>query len=370
MRELRIKTLHDTYNKTFQKEDVFKLISDELQDCRSIDFLYFHSIEPIGVPVDVPSDNVMDEYYLRILREFETFLVDRDINAYFLYGGSKLFDSWAENDYVIKNVKILPWKTSDLHYSLRYLEEVYGKHISEINIDTSFEKLFLCLNRHPRPNRSLILDEICKNDLFDYGLVSWNELSTSWHNPFDFKCWQERVMTLDMADKLDNIEYINQDVEFNTDFLLNNKCLFALVGESLYTNHEVFITEKTYKNLLIGQPMLVSGPLHHNLELEKLGFKKYDEIFDYSFDSEMDLETKIQKFVENLNQYKNSNLQDLYHRIEDIVQYNKNRAIEISENDPFIPFELINFYKENKQMFLDNKYIMRDCKLDKIFKNF
>jgi len=370
MRELKIKTVLDTYNVSYDKEDVFNLISKEFENDRSIDILYWHPLEPIGIPVDIPRQEVMDEYYSRILHEFETFLINRDIKIYFLYGGSKLVDSWAYGDYVIKNVKIIPWLTFDLHYSLHYLEKVYNRPIEDININTSFEKLFFCLNRHPRPNRSLIIDELCKNELFEHGLVSWNMLSTSWHNPYNFKCWEEKILTLDLGDKIHIIDNINQDTEFNTDFLLNNKCLFNLVGESLYTNHEIFFSEKTFKNLLIGQPLLVSGPLHHNSQLEKLGFKKYDELFDYSFDNERDLDIKIMKMVQNFNQYKNSDLKELYNRIEDIIRYNKNRAIEISEKDPFVPVEMVNFFKENRQKLLDNKFITRDCDLDRIFKNF
>jgi hypothetical protein len=370
MRELKIKTYHETYNRVYDKEDVFKLISKEFENDRSIDILYWHPLEPIGVPIDIPSQVVMDEYYVKILYEFETFLIDRDIKIYFLCGGSKLFDSWAYGDYVIKNVKILPWKTACLHYTLHYLEQSYNKPINEININPSFEKLFLCLNRHPRPNRTIIIDELCKNDLFNHGLISWNKLSTTWHNPYDFECWEEKVMTLDMNNKIEIIEEVNQDSDFNTDFLLNNKCLFNLVGETLYTNHEIFLSEKTFKNLLIGQPMLVTGPLHHNSELEKLGFKKYEGIFDYEFDNERDLGTKIKMFVQNLNQYKTSNLQELYQKIEDVVQHNKNKSVEIGQKDPFVPIELFNFFKENRQKFLDNKFITRACDLDRIFKNF
>jgi hypothetical protein len=216
----------------------------------------------------------------------------------------------------------------------------------------------------------MIVDELCKNDLFDNGLISWNKLSTTWHNPYDFECWEEKVMTLDMNDKIEIIEEVNQDCDFNTDFLLNNKCLFNIVGETLYTNHEIFLSEKTFKNLLIGQPMLVTGPLHHNLQLERLGFKKYDGVFDYEFDNERELEIKIKMFVENLNQYKNSNPQELYQKIEDVVKYNKNKAVEIGQKDPFVPIELFHFFRENRQKFLDNKFITRDCDLDRIFKNF
>jgi hypothetical protein len=58
------------------------------------------------------------------------------------------------------------------------------------------------LNRHPRNQRSLIMDTFCKNDLFDFGTISWNKLSNEWHEPYEFDCWEEKRIVLDMSEKL------------------------------------------------------------------------------------------------------------------------------------------------------------------------
>ena len=370
MRNLKIITFQETYNQSFNREDMFNLITNHVRDSYSMDLLYFHPLEPIGTPVDVPSGKDYDEYYKKVLYDFESFLVERDIVVYFLFGGSKLFDSWGNGgDYIVRNVKILTWSTFLLHYSAQFLINAYKKPIEEININTNFEKLFFSLNRHPRLQRSLIMDSFCKNDLFDFGLVSWNKLSSEWHNPYEFECWQEKRMVLDMSDKIDIIEFINQRVDFNTDFLINNRCLFNVVGETMWGNNEVFISEKTYKNFLIGQPFISVGPLYHNQQLKNLGFKLYDEIFDYSYDSNTDKDKRVVDMVKNLNQYKHVDLFELYNQIKEITVFNKKKSLDYYENDPYIPNDLITLYKNHSHEFIDNKFIKMECDIQKIFKN-
>ena len=369
MRDLKVITFQETYNQSFDREDIFNVIANHVRDSYSMDLLYFHPLEPIGTPVDIPSDKDYEEYYKKALYDFESFLVERDIVVYFLFGGSKLFDSWGNGgDYVIRNVKILTWNTFLLHYSAQFLVKAYKKQIEEININSNFEKLFFSLNRHPRSQRSLIMDTFCKNDLFDFGLVSWNKLSNEWQEPYEFECWKEKRMVLDMSNKIDIIENIDERVDFNTDFLINNRCLFNVVGETM-RGTEVFISEKTYKNFLIGQPFISVGPLHYNQKLKNLGFKLYDEIFDYSYDSNMDFEKRVVDMVKNLNQYKHVDLFELYNQIREITIFNKNKSINYCENDPYIPVELITLYKNHPREFIDNKFIKMECDIQEIFKN-
>jgi hypothetical protein len=174
---------------------------------------------------------------------------------------------------------------------------------------------------------------------------------------------------LDMSEKIDYIEAVDQRVEFNTDFLINNRCLFNVVGETMVGNHEIFISEKTYKNFLIGQPFISVGSLYHNQQLKNLGFKLYDEIFDYSYDSNRDTEERIVDMVKNLNQYKHTDLSKLYNQIKEITIFNKNKSIEIFDNDPYIPIELITLYKNHSNVFDGNKFVKMECDLQDIFRN-
>ena len=109
--------------------------------------------------------------------------------------------------------------------------------------------------------------------------------------------------------------------------------------------------------------------MYHNQQLKNLGFKLYDEIFDYSYDSNTDTEERIVDMVKNLNQYKHADLYELYNRIKEITVFNKKKSIEICNNDPYIPIELITLYKNHSHEFIDNKFIKIQCDIKEIFKN-
>jgi hypothetical protein len=100
-----------------------------------------------------------------------------------------------------------------------------------------------------------------------------------------------------------------------------------------------------------------------------LGFKLYDEIFDYSYDSNTDTEERIVDMVKNLNQYKHADLYELYNRIKEITVFNKKKSLDYYENDPYIPNDLITLYKNHPHEFIDNKFIKMECDLQDIFKN-
>ena len=92
-----------------------------------------------------------------------------------------------------------------------------------------------------------------------------------------------------------------------------------MVNETLCNNEDIFITEKTFKNVLISQPFICFSSKNHNKSLTNFGFVLYDEIIDYSFDSENELEKRIDGIIKNLNTLKNEN----YHTIKSPIVNNK-----------------------------------------------
>lgn len=367
MRDLILLSYHDTYNVKWEQKDLFNVFADKLRDLKSVDVLFWNPSEPVGNPLDVMDD----PHYKTILYEFENFLMERDIFFYGLYGGTKINCEWGSGgDFIVRNMKVLVWPTFLLHYTQQFLEESYDKPIENININNEFEKLFLFLNRHPRTHRSMIIDYMSKNNLFDYGKISWNKLSTEWQEPFEFQHWKEEILIQDMGHKVHRIEMVKETVDFNTDFILNNKCFVNFVGETLMSNFDTFISEKTFKNILIKQPFISIGSINHNKELERLGFKLYDKIFDYTFDIFKGIDQRVEKSVDNLIKHKNSNLFNLFDLIKNDVSYNKQKALEIVNKDMFIPQEMRNLYNNHKNQMIEYKFIKKDCNIEKIFKNF
>jgi hypothetical protein len=57
-----------------------------------------------------------------------------------------------------------------------------------------------------------------------------------------------------------------------------------LVTEAYCISAGTVLTEKAYKPMLYKKPFIILGPIHIHQSLKNIGFKLYDELFDYSFD--------------------------------------------------------------------------------------
>ena len=113
--------------------------------------------------------------------------------------------------------------------------------------------------------------------------------------------------------------------------LLQPNALISLVTETFHRTN--FITEKTFRPIFLEQPFIVLGGKNQNKELLNLGFELYDEIFDYSFDSDDSLENRVQGVIDNLNRIKDRNYYELYEELLPKIKRNKNRIVEIYYND-------------------------------------
>lgn len=97
-------------------------------------------------------------------------------------------------------------------------------------------------------------------------------------------------------DKLENklAHYFNPEWYDNT--------YFSLVTETTSENG-IVLSEKSFKPLAFQHPFLIVG--HTNLlsQLHLLGFETFENLFDESYDSKIDLTNRIDKIVDNVNAF-------------------------------------------------------------------
>ena len=356
MRDLIIVGYGEIYNKPFDHNNAIEPFKNFLKNHYNKEVLFWNASEPITNPFDLYG---WDKMY-----EFEKLLLENDLIVYGLFGGDKIIKPSQEP---IKNYYILSWDTFLLHYSKYYLEKSYGKQVRDININPMFNKHFICLNKHPREQRSITIDNLYKEGLFEYGLISWNNLSKNWQEPYDFKYWEERVMNLDIDSP--EINKLNIHSSFNTDFLLNHGCVLNYVIETMVDSRNIFISEKTYKNFLINQPFFSVGSVRHNRTLKSMGFELYDELFNYDYEYCVNYEIKLIQMVNQLKKIIDYDVNSLYQVVKDKTIKNKETALKICENDIFIPHQLVDLYVRHKEKFNTNEYIKRECDIQDIFKN-
>jgi endonuclease III-like uncharacterized protein len=81
--------------------------------------------------------------------------------------------------------------------------------------------------------------------------------------------------------------------------------------------------------LFIGQPFLTLCAKDTHKTLKGYGFELYDEIFDYSFDSEPDYKDRIRGIIDNVERLKGKDYSELYRLIEDKVEHNVRVCYEL-----------------------------------------
>ena len=281
----------------------------------------------------------------------EDLLESIDANFYLILGGQNvhIHKNYHDDLTPLKRFKILYWPTylvthtwMGVQNSLILHHDLKNKFNTpqHISIENKFDYLYINLNNKSRYHRCLMMDKLCENDLMKYGLNSWNNLSTEYlgaisdlyitYTDFEFKCWEEKIMNVDgfKIDKTIVDEYTKNLIEPNA--------LFALVTETFHRTN--FITEKTFRPILLEQPFIVLGGVSQNHELLNLGFELYDEVFDYSFDLEESLEKRVMGVVDNLNRNKDKNYYDLYELLLPKIKRNKQRLVEIYYNDTLNPY--------------------------------
>lgn len=104
---------------------------------------------------------------------------------------------------------------------------------------------------------------------------------------------------------------------------LYNQCYFNLVVETdIDWDHEFMMTEKTVKALISGIPFIILSTPNFLTNLQKLGFKTYNEIWDESYDTVLDYQQRIQQIIKLINSLDKFDWQHHRNKLQTIAEYN------------------------------------------------
>lgn len=217
---------------------------------------------------------------------------------------------------------------------------------------------YISMTKLPKPHRAIMMDMLAMHNIIDKGVVIWRELTES----YQFEYWDQQIMLRDQVDGFKNQETL--PLEYALSFM-------QVVPE---TDSTAFtITEKTAMPLFFNKPFLVAGSVHYHKKLQDLGFKLYDELFDYSFDSEPDTKLRYDLIAQNVKRYTDkspSELKELYDSVFEKCVYNKQVILRLAtdtslvpkswqelvnhhilNNIPEYPADLLNFIRDNENRF-------------------
>jgi len=293
---------------------------------------------------------------------FEDTLVKNNVKCYLLVGCdySDGYSNIKTNP--LKNFEVLFWPTALLHYTFYGMVNFYGKNPSElINPYRPIDKLYLNLNGHERNHRCMLMDYLCKFDLFHYGINTWQNVESQTWN---FKYFTPQKLSFD--DFNDKPNHVPQRVF--SEKLINAPNLIDVVGETApsisydYAFPElnkdfIFHTEKTFRSILFGKIFLVLGNKGQNTNLLKYKFGLYDNIFDYQFDKTDFFSLRCIGIIDNLYSIKNKNFGEVRDSLMGLSRANIDTATAIVYNDEYIPIELKTIIEENKDEY---KILLRD----------
>jgi hypothetical protein len=219
------------------------------------------------------------------------------------------------------------------HYNHQNVTKMLRNEIKNQN----FDNLFINLNHRSHYHRCLLMDEMAKRNLLQYGNYSW--IIPNYE--FNFEYWKQKKVTYD------SFPFTNcEDVHFTMNY---ENPLVNIVTET--TTDLFYMSEKTFKPILINQIFLLLGSKNQNINLKKYGFELYDEIFDYDFDSKIDIKDRIDGLLDNIDRIKNQNYNLIYKELKPKIKRNYENALDIIENNKFIPEIYYEIIDENKETY-------------------
>jgi len=283
-------------------------------------------------------------------QKLNKFCEDNNIIFYFIFStnDNEYYKNYEQYNQL--SFRILYWPTHLLHYTYNFL---INKFNTIGNVRNNFEKIFLNFNNRPHHHRCLTVDKLYENGLNEYGKISWNMLTKVHHNDnvYNFKNWKESIM------KIDNFNYLMGEV---TDDLLKTDTFMSLVSES--TDQLFFVSEKTFKPILTGQIFYCIGSKGQNLKLKQFGFMLYDDLFDYSFDMKDSLEERVDGAMKNIKNLIGKDLYELHSKVQHVIEFNKNRALEIVKDDPYIPVKFMEMFRKFPNKFYESNILNNELK--------
>lgn len=261
---------------------------------------------------------------------------------------NNMYDSFEYNKEVAARYNCEPIKI----FYFSALEFMIQGYLSSTSVDTlevkNYDKKYLNLNRRWRSHRPLLTVLLYNKKLLEKGFVSFGpcENNRSWNDTWDLlKCIsysnEEMFKAITDSEDIKNIEWLYLDTdELDTnraepsESLINyyQNSYFSVISETTFfynisNQNSRFITEKTFKSIMMKHPfVLVSIP--KSLEvLKSLGYRTFSPWIDESYDNEIDDAKRmmmIVKEVERLCNLSDLELTEFLIETKKICEYNYN----------------------------------------------
>lgn len=115
---------------------------------------------------------------------------------------------------------------------------------------------------------------------------------------------------------------------------LYRKFLVEIVSETFYNGNTFFITEKTFRPILLRTPFIIQGSQDYLKYLKQLGFKTFDAWWDegYSEDPPNWSIHEIVKVIDFIGQKTTNQLHTMYKEMQTILDHNYENLLDLHRN--------------------------------------
>jgi hypothetical protein len=163
------------------------------------------------------------------------------------------------------------------------------------------KNLFLNYNRNPRAHRIEFLSNVLNNNIFNRGLISLGKVIDG-GNEFLIN---NSPITIDDT----------YDLKFNKACDISKgdyeKTFMSVVSETLVDEDTLFITEKTWKPIMVGHPFMILGNKGTLKYLKSIGYKTFSHWINEEYDDILDSATRSIKIVEELEKLSKKSVEEL-----------------------------------------------------------
>jgi len=217
----------------------------------------------------------------------------------------------------LKDIKLLELKEADKYYiatnRTHTASRVLTNHLlnkKDLIKNGYYSFLAYQTKKNYKTAKESYLRDFCSHNLKNYGVDTEEVCLDVFKNH-----------TLDLEDLKSPMLSLDSIEEFY------KKSLVSLVTESIVTNSDMFLTEKTQMALIYGRPFLIVGNKHSLRFLKRYyGFKTFDYIFDESYDNCDNFIERTIKVVEELDKFCSlpfSKAKEKVESITHILQHNR-----------------------------------------------
>jgi len=233
----------------------------------------------------------------------------------------KFFLSYNKNCSKLHRTKLILWliKTgiiNDTLYSLLIKKSKSKEFISDFLSDPAFNELVGLWQYYDN------------YELLGYNILDWNYLENQ-------------------NDVYSNTTYTSYKHYAST--------IFNIITETSHDKFSLNLTEKSFKAIANCHPFLIIGDLRINEKLKDFGFKLYDNLIDYSFDSIWNDEERLNGALKEIK--KIYNLGEEY-----IINWYKNNIETIEYNrDVFLSYGKNNIFKKTLNNLKMKKILITGC---------